>query len=203
MRSLAAEAKAYLVGGRARDAWAPWERHSVAVGLIAARLAAAVGADESLCEAGGYTHDVGRRLSCGVLHGWYGYLMLRAHPRLYVCARFPVTHWLKGRSRDRIEKEGDLSARLVEEILAAGDFDALTVDDKVVSVADAMARSDVLTTVEERYEEAVLRYGRGPWIRTNLALTRGFKAELDRLAGRDVYGLFHSFGRNISDPDAL
>ncbi len=101
-----------------------------------------------------------------------------------------VTHWLKGRNLEQIEDEGDLSSETVHEILSAGNFEDMPLEDKVICVADAMARSDEVVTIEERYVDARERYGSNAWVETNERLTLEFKKELDDLLETDLYSLF-------------
>lgn len=101
-----------------------------------------------------------------------------------------VTHWLKGRSFEQIEEEGDLPPETVREILCAGNFDEMPLEDRIICVADAMAQSDEVVPIEDRYVDARERYGTNAWIRTNERLTLQFKKELDDLLETDLYSLF-------------
>lgn len=132
---------------------------------------------------------MGRGIDCGTLHGWEGFRMLQRTPfRRY--APPCVTHWLKGRTDEQILEEGDMPSELVTEILSAGNFESLPLEDKVICIADAMARGDRVVTVKDRYADARKRYGSNTWIETNEKLTLVFKDEIDRLLERDLYSLF-------------
>ncbi len=138
---------------------------------------------------GALLHDIGRSVDCGTLHGWEGFKLLAQTPfRRY--ASPCVTHWLKGRSRQQILDEGDMSPELVTEIMSAGNFEELGLEDRIICIADAMARGDEVVTVKDRYIEARKRYGSNPWIETNEKLTLEFKDEIDILLIRDLYSLF-------------
>jgi putative nucleotidyltransferase with HDIG domain len=171
-----------------------WHRHSIAVSEIAKPVAEAlldngVGVDVDYVVIGALLHDIGRGVDCGTLHGWEGYRMLQDTPfRRY--AGPCVTHWLKGRSHETITEEGDLPPELVSEILSSGNFKELPLEDKIICVADAMAKSDEIVTIEDRYADARKRYGSNAWIVTNEKLTLVFKDQIDRLLEADLYSLF-------------
>jgi putative nucleotidyltransferase with HDIG domain len=171
-----------------------WHRHSIAVSELAhaiadALLEAGIGVDTDYVTIGALLHDIGRSVDCGSLHGWEGFRILQPTPlRRY--APPCVTHWLKGRDYERIMQEGDLPSELVSDILSAGSFESLPLEDKIICVADAMARGDDVVPIEARYVDARERYGSNPWITTNEKLTLEFKQELDRLLGADLYSLF-------------
>jgi hypothetical protein len=138
---------------------------------------------------GALLHDVGRGIDCGTLHGWEGFKMLSGTQfRRY--AGPCVTHWLKGRSFEQIEDEGDLPLETVCEILRAGNFEEMPLEDRIICVADAMAQSDEVVPIEDRYVDARERYGTNAWIETNERLTLEFKKELDDLLETDLYSLF-------------
>lgn len=171
-----------------------WHKHSIAVSEIAqtiagALLAGGAGLDMDYVTLGGLLHDVGRSVDCGTLHGWEGYKLL-SHTPLRRYAGPCVTHWLKGRTYEQIIEEGDLPAELVSEIVSAGSFEDLPLEDKIICIADALARGDELVTIEKRYIDARKRYGDNPWVNTNEKLTLGFKRELDNLLDADLYSLF-------------
>lgn len=196
------EALVRLLGGKDISVVEKWRRHSLAAGIIAKRIALAVEraggrADASLTVAGAVLHDIGRELSCGLLHGWYGYLMLRADERFRRCARFCVTHWLKGRKEEEIRRSSTLSEKLIKTIKEAEDFQRLSLEDMVVCVADAMAQGELLVDIERRYADARIRYGNSVWISENLRRTLEFKYSIDGLIGYDLYGLFSGFGETV------
>jgi hypothetical protein len=88
-------------------------------------------------------------------------------------------------------KESSLSGKFVREILAKDDFTRLSLEEKIICIADALAMGQRIATVEQRYFDARKRYGRGPWIDTNEKLTIEFKREIDKLLRKDLYSLFH------------
>ncbi|MCX7704152.1 MAG: HDIG domain-containing protein, partial [Planctomycetota bacterium] len=153
-----------LIGKRKVSELEKWRRHSLATGVIAKTIADAlvsrsVNLDAALCEAGALLHDIGRERTGGMLHGWRGYQILRKERHFLRCARFCITHWLKGRSEEEILKQGDISENLLKKILKEGDFSVLLLEDIVVCVADSMARDDVLVDIKSRYDDARRRYG--------------------------------------------
>jgi len=195
-----------LLGGRRPSVVEKWRRHSLATGVLAERIASALKEeriDRDRTVAGALLHDIGRELSCGVLHGWFGYLLLRSDRRLRACARFCVTHWLKGKTEEEIRRSSDLSENLIRTILAAENFQWLTLEDIVVCVADAMAQGDVLVDIESRYADARTRYGDSVWISENLRRTLEFKKQIDRIIGYDMYSLFSEFGASLVDDTLL
>ena len=181
----------------------PWQMHSLATGVIARRIAEVVGCDFELAVAGALLHDVGRKISCGLYHGLCGYLMVAGQKNLRPCARFCITHWLKGRTKEEILKEGNLPPDVVDFILGLEDFVNLSVEDLVVNVADSLARRDVVVEIGKRYDDAIRRYGDTPWVRGNRERSLLFKARLDLLAGRDIYEVLPPFGRRIGVEEAF
>jgi putative nucleotidyltransferase with HDIG domain len=171
-----------------------WQKHSIAVSEIAQAIGEAllengVDVDIDYVTIAALLHDIGRKVDCGTLHGWEGFKLLAQTPfRRY--APPCVTHWLKGRSHKQILEEGDLDPELVTEILSAGNFEDLPFEDKIICIADALARGDQVVTVKDRYIDARKRYGSNAWIDTNEKLTLEFKEEIDALLGTDLYSLF-------------
>jgi HD superfamily phosphodiesterase len=163
---------------------------SQAAEVIARALRARkVAVDVNYCKLAGLLHDVGRKVSHGLLHGYKGYLLL-AQTSLTNYAKPCVSHWLKGRSEKQIMNEGFLSRKLVCEILAKDNFTTLSLEEKIICVADALAMGEKFVTIEKRYSDARKRYDDGLWIDTNEKLTLDFKREIDALLGKDLYNLF-------------
>ena len=191
------QAVCYLLAGAEEPS--AWQRHSLATAFLASRIANALPhCNAELAITGALLHDVGRQISCGLFHGLYGYFLLKGHRLFSQCARFCITHWLKGRTEKEILQEGDLPAGCIKRLLGLEDFVNLGVEDLVVNVADSVARRDVVVSIHARYEDAARRYGASPWLDGNKQRTLRFKAQLDRLAGRDIYTLFPPFGTHIT-----
>jgi hypothetical protein len=151
-----------------------------------------------LCISGALLHDIGREVSVGTLHGWYGYLLLSKDKNLISCARYCITHWLKGRTEKEILEQSSLPENLVKKILRKGDFVNLSYEDIVVCVADAMAQDDVLVDIENRYEDARRRYGDTVWVNENYRKTLEFKSRLESILGCSLYSLFSKFGESLT-----
>jgi putative nucleotidyltransferase with HDIG domain len=174
---------------------ASWQRHSIRVSEVAEVIARALRArkvaiDVNYCKLAGLLHDIGRKVSHELLHGYKGYLLLGG-TGLAKYAKPCVSHWLKGRSQKQIMKESSLSRKLVQEILAKDNFTTLSLEEKIICVADSLAMGEKFVTVRQRYSDARKRYGGGLWIDTNEKLTIKFKREIDKLLGKDLYSLFH------------
>lgn len=190
------EAARYML--RMEERIVPWQVHSLATAVLAALIADAVpGCDRERAVAGALLHDVGRSINCGLYHSLAGYLMLFGSIRLKRYARFCITHWLKGRRRDEVLREGGLEPGFVDFIMGLEDFVNLSVEDLIVNVADSMARRNVVVDISARYEDAMRRYGDTPWIRGNRDRSLAFKVRLDELAGCDIYGVLPPFGCSI------
>lgn len=182
-----------LTDGRVPSA--SWQRHSIKVSEAAEVIARALRArgitiDVRFCKVAGLLHDIGRKVSHELLHGYKGYLLLGV-TGLAKYAKPCVSHWLKGRSEKQIVKESSLSRKLVQEILAKDNFTTLSLEEKIICIADSLAMGEKFVTVRQRYSDARKRYGGGPWIDTNERLTIKFKREIDKLLGKDLYSLLY------------
>ena len=135
-------------------------------------------------------HDVGRSIGHGMFHGWDGFVILKEHG-LEDYAKCAVSHWLKGRTMEHALREGsEISQTFIEQVFRDARCAEFSLEDKIVSLADSMTSFVSITSVEDRYNEARLRYGESAWLDTNEKVSLEIKKEFDKLLGYDLYLLF-------------
>lgn len=180
------------------ESW-PW--HCRQVAKVAALLARASGgaADPALAEIQALLHDIGRSRTHGPLHGWTGFVMVRAegHP---LAARGCLTHWLKGRRREELHGDGRLAPRFVERAFAALEERPWSLQDSVMSVADSCVRNTTIVTLDERHADLLARYGDSPWLRRAWQLARQHAEELSAALGSPVEEILAPLHGDRLDP---
>lgn len=109
-------------------------------------------------------HDIGRAKTHGPLHGWTGFVMMRARG-FEIAGRGCLTHWLKGRSREEV-----LTATRWNTSITESAFDALgpepwCLSDSVLSFADSSVQHTTIVPIAERHQDLLERYGDSLWLR--------------------------------------
>jgi 8-oxo-dGTP pyrophosphatase MutT (NUDIX family) len=169
-----------------------WVLHSLRVGEVAAAIARALeaagrAADGVLLYGAGVLHDAGRALD-HENHGLRGHGLLTSLG-LAVHARASLVHWLKGRTRSEAEEDGLRDGAMLDRLESLGAFRPLSLEEKIVCLADALTASDRVVTLDERFDLADRRYGDTPWMRRNRAASRAFLAEIEGILGRPLLPL--------------
>jgi len=172
-----------------------WVLHSLRVGEVAAAIARALepagrAADADLLYGAGVLHDAGRALDHGN-HGLRGHGLLESLG-LTVHARASLVHWLKGRSRAEAEEDGLKDEAVLDRLEALGAFRPLSLEERIVCLADALTASDRVVPLDERFDLADQRYGDTPWMRRNRAASRAFLAEIEGILGGPLMPLLQS-----------
>lgn len=165
---------------------ASWPLHCRQVAKVARRLADAVGAvDAELVEAQALLHDIGRSRTHGPLHGWTGFVLVRAHgfPRE---GRGCLTHWLKGRAPEELHGAGRLTPGFVERAFATFAVEPWGLADSIVSLADSCVMNTTIVTLDERHEDLLRRYGESRWMRRAWELARQHADEVGAALGSRV-----------------
>jgi uncharacterized protein len=135
----------------------------------------------------GLLHDLGRSRGHGLRHGIEGYLLARAEGHQDE-GRICLLHLLKGRSLAEGVELGMLTEQERRDLLETGqDYSALSLEEKVVCVADALMSDTGLVTVAEKYANARRRYGPLPHHYVDEAWVSNLAAELTRLLGTTPY----------------
>ncbi len=143
---------------------ASWSVHCLRVGAASRHLAALLSqrghpVDVDNAEVLGLLHDLGRSQAHSLRHGIEGYLLARSEGYERE-GRICLLHILKGRS---LEDGVDLGMLTEEErsLLAADDWssEALSLEEKIAILADALMSDTGLVPVEQKYASARDRYG--------------------------------------------
>ncbi len=146
--------------------------------------------DIEFVEIAGLLHDIGRcRTHHPSLHGLEGYLILN-ELGYYELARVSLVHVLKGRSPVEAVAEGMFSDEDLAK-LKDDNYSRLTLEEKIVALADTMIRYD-LVTIEERVEGLRDKYkdkdGKWPsWIDENEKRALLICSEIEQITGEPVY----------------
>ncbi|MGH7151159.1 MAG: HD domain-containing protein, partial [Planctomycetota bacterium] len=167
-----------------------WKRHSLRVADVSRAIGAALersgeAVDPELLGVLGLFHDVGRSRTHGPAHGWVGYVLLR-RAGLERYARGCVAHWIKGRTLEEVLRDGRWSPRFLKTVFDTFGFPALTLEDRVVALADSVVAHDRIVTVEERTEDLARRYGDTPFVRRNHELSLGLRRDLEGRMGESL-----------------
>lgn len=171
---------------------ASWHAHCVRVNAASQRLAELISqrghsVDVQQAAALGLLHDLGRSRGHTLRHGIEGYLLARAEGHEKE-GRICLAHILKGRTL----KQGVALGMLTEEERQKLEkqnqrFDQLSLEEKIVCVADAAIGDTGLSTIEEKYNKARRRYGALPHHYEDEAWVKGITAELAELLGTTPY----------------
>ncbi|MHC4780129.1 MAG: NUDIX domain-containing protein [Planctomycetota bacterium] len=166
-----------------------WVRHCLEVAHVAVKIGTALKTsgqivDLDFLHEGAVLHDIGRALDHGD-HGIQGFLLLR-DLGLACAARVSITHYLKGRSAEELSTDGFRSDSNLSAVGHPDEFRPLSLEEKVVAVADACVAGDTMTGMDERFRLARLRYGDTPWMTRNEALSRAWLAEFEGMTGGPI-----------------
>lgn len=180
-----------------------WPRHSRQVAKVAGALCAALALpqDEAeLVEAQALLHDIGRSRTHGPLHGWTGYVLVRAHGHPLE-ARGCLAHWLKGRGPEELLRDGRLAPGFVERAFAIFGERPWSLQDSVVSLADSCVRDTTIVTLDERHEDLLRRYGESRWMRRAWELARRHGEEVTAALGFPFEEILAPLHGDRLDPD--
>jgi 8-oxo-dGTP pyrophosphatase MutT (NUDIX family) len=178
-----AEARALLEANV--GAGAPVVAHSAQVAGMARAMAGAWGElDADFVEAAAWLHDSGRARSHGIRHPIEGFRLVceAGHPGY---APPCLSHFLRGAAFDDLP----VDEALRREMWGACDVTTFEPFERLVALADFLAKGDARVPLEERHRDLVARYGASPVIDRNLAVCRGLKDEFDRRTGASLYAL--------------
>ncbi|MDP6964173.1 MAG: HDIG domain-containing protein, partial [Planctomycetota bacterium] len=146
-----------------------WPQHCRQVARVARHLASELNQsgmdiDVGLCERQGLLHDIGRSKTHGPLHGWSGFVMLRAkgYPDE---ARACLAHWTKGRTREELAAVPLWKPKFVDRVFDIFEAQAWDIYDSIVSVADSSVCHTTIVSVEKRHQDLLDRYGDSIWMR--------------------------------------
>lgn len=146
-----------------------WPLHCRQVAKVARRVSealqeASAPVDPELAEVQALLHDIGRSRTHGPLHGWTGFVMVRAlgFPRE---ARGCLTHWLKGREPGELLGSGRLKPGFVDRAFAPFATEPWALQDSVMSLADSCVMNTTIVPLALRHEDLLVRYGDSAWLR--------------------------------------
>jgi hypothetical protein len=167
---------------------ASWHGHCFQVSAACRCLA------ESLAERGhdvdvervtvlGLLHDLGRSCGHSLRHGIEGYLLARAEGHEEE-GRICLVHILKGRTLEHGVELGMLTEQERQQLQkGGGEYNRLSLEERIACVADAMMSDTGLASIEEKYANARRRYGGHPHHYEDEAWVKGLAAELEELLG--------------------
>lgn len=165
---------------------ATWPLHCRQVAKVARLVGEALAArgaalDVDLLEAQALLHDVGRSRTHGPLHGWTGFVLVRAHghPR---AARGCLTHWIKGRTPQEL-LGGRLTAGFVGRVFEVYGAEPWTLQDSVMSFADSSVAHTTIVPLAARHADLVARYGDSRWMRRATELAEQHAEEISAHLG--------------------
>jgi tRNA (cytidine56-2'-O)-methyltransferase len=169
-----------------------WRDHCQQVSAAARRLAEMIAerghaVDVERTEVLGLIHDLGRSQGHTMRHGIEGYLLLRreGHPDE---SRICLAHILKGHSLEQAVRLGMLTERERLDLIEIGwQPGLLSLEEKIVVVADAMTSDAGLSSIEEKYDNARRRYGARPHHDEDEAWAKRLADELSPLLGAHPY----------------
>jgi putative nucleotidyltransferase with HDIG domain len=157
--------------------------------ICSALLRRGIAVDIEFASTAGLLHDIGRSVTHHPsMHGWEGYLILKRRGYLrhaHVC----LNHVLIGRSLDGAIEEG-LLPQGIEHPEDLTEISLLSLESKVVSVADALTLDTCVVTLEVRYARSFERYPE-PFMRRNYDLALELQGELEALLGQPVGAIVH------------
>lgn len=166
-----------------------WENHSRGAATVAERLAEKAGMDKDLAYSMGLLHDIGRYKSVktGMNHIIYGYelLMEKGMPEI---ARICLTHSFNPKEKVQIlELDEPEKAEFVKQFVMSVEYDDY---DKLIQLADFMAGSHGITTIERRFCSVLSRHDL-PEPQKVLRKLYELKEYFDKKCGvENIYSLF-------------
>lgn len=180
-----------------------WPLHCRQVAKVARALGAALAArgarvDADLLEVQALLHDIGRSKTHGPLHGWTGYVLVRAHGHARE-ARGCLAHWLKGRAPEEL-RGGRLTDAFIGRAFAAFEAEPWSLQDSVVSLADSCVRNTTIVTLQERHADLFTRYGDSRWMRRAAELAEQHAAEIGAALGSPVEEILAPLHGDRLDP---
>lgn len=182
-----------------------WVAHSFQVAKVADRLGRALlqqqpdlDLDLDRVYVQALLHDVGRSVAHSPLHGWTGFVLLRARGESDA-GRGCLAHWLKGRNRREMVATSDLSQGFVDRVFQSWQPDRWTLTDSLVSVADSSVANTTIVPLAQRHADLYRRYGDSRWLRRAEELALEHSQEIGQHLGRPVDSLLAPlYGQNLS-----
>jgi|FLOH01.1.fsa_nt_gi hypothetical protein len=184
-----------------------WPHHCRQVAKVAgvigqALLAAKHPLDVDLLITQALVHDIGRAKTHGPLHGWTGFVMMRA--RGYEAAgRGCLTHWLKGRSRAEVAAAAPWSSSVTKSAFDALEPVPWQLLDSVLSYADSSVQHTTIVPIAQRHFDLYTRYGESSWLRRAAELGELHGAEISAALGFSVETLLTPLFGNSADGHSL
>jgi putative nucleotidyltransferase with HDIG domain len=170
-----------------------WLKHSLKVGEVTKRIVRGVldrypelPVDPETVEAAAVLHDIGRSRDHGIGHPVAG-MELLFEEGLGHLAKPCISHWLKGRKREALEKNPYFIPERLDVLYGRFDLDTITLSEKIIALADSLVQHDRLVPLKDRYEEARKRYGASPWMRENERISALFIQEIEDILGGSLY----------------
>jgi HD superfamily phosphodiesterase len=169
-----------------------WRDHCLQVSAAARRLAETIAerghsVDVERTEVLGLIHDLGRSQGHAMRHGVEGYLLARreGHPEE---GRICLVHVLKGRSFEDAMSVGLLTEEERLQLTEEGwQSDDISLEEKIVTVADTMMNDTRLVPIEHRYASVRRRYGALPHHYEDESLAKRLSDEIAQLLGMQPY----------------
>jgi len=166
--------------------------HCREVAAVACRIAWALReqgqtVDLEQVEVMGLLHDVGRARSHDIRrHGIKGFLLVQSEGvgrQGHIC----LTHLLKGRNAAQGVEAGFLSEEELSRISSDRPFSDLSLEEIIVTVADAMVIDEGIVPIAERFRRGCLRYGDQAHLAENYQRALSLEARLTEMLGRTPY----------------
>lgn len=169
---------------------ARWPAHSEKVAEVAALIARTIRArgvevDVGFVESSALVHDLGRSVTQHPsLHGVEGFKIL-INKGYSTEARTCLLHVLKGRTLQESIAEGQLPPEAAVDI-PDDNLSKLSIEDKIVAIADAMVSDVTIISLESRYALSRQKYADMPWMTGNEDRARAIAGELEFLLGESL-----------------
>jgi uncharacterized protein len=169
-----------------------WRDHCLQVSSAARRLADIISSrghtvDPEKAEVLGLLHDLGRSRGHTLRHGIEGYLLAQREG-LPGEGRICLVHILKGRPLHDAVAVGMLTEQERSDLLKNGwQPGQLTLEEKVVILADALISDTGLVPIEEKYASARRRYGAQLHHYQDEAWVKRLADEISQLLGASPY----------------
>jgi len=146
-----------------------WPQHCRQVAKVAAvvgeaAIAAGHDLDLEMLVTQALVHDIGRAKTHGPLHGWTGFVMMRARG-FEAEGRGCLTHWLKGRSRQEVDSATRWQPKITDSAFEALGSAPWQLLDSILSFADSSVQHTTIVPIQQRHQDLLDRYGDSTWLR--------------------------------------
>ena len=167
-----------------------WYDHSLVVGEVAYKIAEALNLDKEKAKAFGYIHDIGRRVGrCALKHIYEGYKYL-TDLGYTDAARICLTHSFFEPNAENVIGNWDMKDTEKEFVKKYINNTTFDIYDRIIQMADTIALSTGVTTLERRMVDVFFRYGFDENTEYNFRVRLKLQNEIEEKLGYPIYKLF-------------